>query len=769
MTKSERTKYTTFSEKSLNFYPQRGENVKKVKSKLSTFMQNFVAMGLLMLLTLLLCFATNPFEKTQPKTIDAVSIMPSAWKYDESRQAYFAELGIYPQTYVGDALNSELVTLLNDNKLTPTGNTYISNNRARSLTVYEEKQNKEYEYNDKLYVAVENQQHVADSGGVSNPYFSTGDPLGNVNETKFFKVEPIKWYIIDGTNPQTAPEGTQCRVISDLVLNAMPFNAKSADGNVWKDSLIREYLNGNFYQSTGLANEDVVILQHNENNKTNNATDGSGPATDDYVYLLSYQEMNGGQFEFLDTNEERITTPTDFALSNGAVSYNTSGENNYRLRSASIDDCYSYNVLSNGSFLPSTYVNATIYGVRPALTLDLDSMPVPEEVEPIYISTAGELKQLSDYSAAGGIFNPNWKFYLTNDIDMSGIENFMIGGNNPFTGYFNGQGHTISNLNFNTSLGVAAMFAAAQDCTIINLNLVDNRVHNDISGTFISPLIGGCQGEILISNVTVNYNALLVRSESMTAGLIAMASPNTSSDIPLRVTITDCEVVISKYEGMHFGGLIGQMCPPANAAYSQISISRCMVSVGEYNGNYEGSRMACFGGVCAAVEETKGGVRMSVNVNQFYVSLGTFTGPTGGTIVFGGLFGFSGGLYDSLTYNEVACSANISCENPSQINIGYEWAPVESQDVADIICSVVGTNSYFNFTGNVAADFTGVGRYAGVFDVAREQYYSGFSDNEWVVFPNTHPTIREFMAIGDFAPIASVEDKLIELGYTRVM
>ncbi len=119
-----------------------------------------------------------------------------------------------------------------------------------------------------------------------------------------------------------------------------------------------------------------------------------------------------------------------------------------------------------------------------------------------------------------------------------------------------------------------------------------------------------------------------------------------------------------------------------------------------------------------------------------------------------------------LTYNEVACVVNVSCENPSKLYTNYEW--VKPPDNADI-CSVVGTNSYFNFTG-VAADFSGMGRYAGVFDVARKQYYSGFSDNEWLIFPtDKHPTLREFMAVGDFATVQNVEEKLIELGYTKIM
>ena len=743
--------------------------MKKVKSKLSTFMQNFVAMGLLMLLTLLLCFTTSPFEKTQPKTIDAVSIIPDSttmYEWNQDERGWYTYLGSYPQTYVGDELNTQLFSLLESGALddAATGNTYISNNRASKLQ-YEEKQNKEYEYDGELYVAVVNQQPLG-AGYVDNPYFSTGDSLGELEETKFFKVEPIKWYIIDGTDPETAPEGTQCRVISDLALNAMPFNATSDDGNVWQDSLIRQYLNGDFYQSTGLANEDVVTLQHNENNVTANNTDGTGLATDDYVYLLSCQEMNG-EYEFLDANEQRITTPTDFALSNGA-SY-MEGAAAYWLRSAGYYDNYSYRVYVGGLLSGYNGVNIAVTGVRPALTLDLDSMPVPVyEAADIYISTAEELKQLSDYSAAGGIFNPNWKFYLENDIDMSSVQDFVpLGGEtvpgfgdfiNPFTGYFNGQGHTISNLNFDMSLDYAGLFAVVQDCTIVNLNLEYSEIAREYPGdkACFGGLVACCLADgALISNVNVSIESLVNPPADGSGGLIGSVSIDNNST----VSITDCDVYIGRITApLICGGIIGTIYYGSSGT---LAISRCMVNVGTIDISAFGEQY--YGGVIGAVVEDRVNDRArNIVLNQVYVNMGSINAPEHSRI--GGLICF---VVEPvvLTYNEVAVRADINCTNTEDTYFGYE---ITDSSVEPI--SIIGTNSYFNFTGNVAADFTGVGRYAGVFDVEREQYYSGFSDNQWLIFPtDKHPTIREFMAIGDFAPIASVEDKLIELGYTRVM
>ena len=737
--------------------------MKKVKSKLSTLMQNFVAIGLLMLLTLLLCFTTNPFEKSQPKTIDAVSIIPDPVMYEwqQDDRGWYTYLGTYPQTYVGDELNTQLVALLNDGNLTPTSNTYMSNDY--DFLEYENKtrQNQEYIYKGKLYVANKNQS-LYESGAVESPYFSTGDSLGNRGDIQFFKVEPIKWYIIDGTNPETAPEGTQCRVISDLALNPFGFNETRSDGNVWRDSLIRQYLNNAFYNEIGLNDLECIVKQLNKNNVTGNYVDGDGPETEDHVYLLSYQEMNG-QHEFLDTNEERKTTPTDFALSNGA--YYISGGAMYWLRSAGSFD-------GGGCLL--AYTGEPIHGadivgvdgftfcVRPALTLDLDSMPEPGEVEPIYISTADELKQLSDYSAAGGIFNPNWKFYLENDIDMSSVQNFAIGGReNPFVGYFNGQGHTISNID--NTLYTLSMFSYAQDCTVVNLKIDYGDVEKDSSAmiTQFGGLIANCYGNVLISNVDISIGNLGGYAYILyCGGLIGAIALQNSS-----VTITDCNVNIGSIENaMYFGGVVGMLTYNENGI---LTISRCMVNVGTVGAFALGGEQYYGGviGVGLKVYQADVGA-VSIVLNQIYVNMAMVNIVEEDPYHIAGLFCASQ-LPITLTYNEIACSVNINYSSNAQVLVGYEWSDTLEEVEA---CSVFGTNSYFNFTGDITADFSGMGRYAGVFDVARKQYYSGFSDNEWLIFPtDKHPTIREFMAVGDFATVQSVEDKLIELGYTKIM
>ena len=686
----------------------------KTKSKLSTFMQNFVAIGLLILLTLLLCFTTNPFEKSQPKTIDAVSIIPdpAMYEWNQDERGWYTYLGTYPQTYVGDELNTQLVALLNDGNLTPTSNTYMSNDY--DFLEYENKtrQNQEYIYKGKLYVANKNQP-LYEEGIVESPYFSTGDPLGGRGETKFFKVEPIKWYIIDGTNPTTAPAGTQCRVISDLALNPFWFNETRSDGNVWRDSLIRQYLNNAFYNEIGLNDLECIVKQLNKNNVTGNYIDGDGPETEDHVYLLSYQEMNG-QYEFLDTNEERQTTPTDFALSNG--SYYMEGGTFYWLRSAGSFDgggCLLFYTgeASHGNDICS--VNGYLFCVRPALTLDLDSMPEPEEVEPIYISTADELKQLSDYSAAGGIFSPNWKFYLENDLDMSSVQNFAIGGeSNPFTGYFNGQGHTISNINFDTSLDAAGMFVTAQDCTIINLNLEYGEIVGN-EQLMLGCLIAGGYKNIVISNIHVNCKSI---SSAMFVGGLVSVMTGSESDLSRTLTVTDCSVKIEEIQNISiFGGIIGAYLPGTNGV-CQISVSRCLVMVNRIDCSQSSSCM--IGGLSYGYVENKDGFVSSINVNQFYVALGEIIVPSNAISRVAGLcVAYS---YGALTYNEVAFKVNISCENPIMVEAGYEWAQPLGDDE---VYSVVGTNSYFNFTGNVAADFGGLGKYAGVFDVARKQYY----------------------------------------------
>ena len=126
-----------------------------------------------------------------------------------------------------------------------------------------------------------------------------------------------------------------------------------------------------------------------KNNITNNydtaESDGSGPDTEDHIYLKSCYEMMSGIFTGNDESAEngyaaRICAPSDFALSNEAYMYNDSsytipyrsqGPCSYWLRSAGTDKYSACFVSGSGRVYFNNSVNAASSGVRPALRLNI--------------------------------------------------------------------------------------------------------------------------------------------------------------------------------------------------------------------------------------------------------------------------------------------------------------------------------------------------------------------------------------------------------------
>ena len=144
---------------------------------------------------------------------------------------------------------------------------------------------------------------------------------------------------------------------------------------------------------------------------------------------------------------------------------------------------------------------------------EVTSMPVTEDItlyarwaSPIEISNVEEL-----FSVRNDL--TGW-YVLTNDIDLSGIDNWKPIGTyrseyemaNPewwqeaFRGHFDGRGHTISGLTIEGREGFgAALFQAAANAVIENVTLADYRIEiSGANGLYAAPLLALGQGEKLL-------------------------------------------------------------------------------------------------------------------------------------------------------------------------------------------------------------------------------------------------------------------------------
>ena len=282
---------------------------------------------------------------------------------------HYVEFGSYPQTYVGDSMNETLESWYNSSS-------------PVNLKTYTTRVDGNYgSYTSHMYTDGEIYARGYSYRYNSSYTYSTGDRVPANGTVVWFKVEPIRWLVLNYYE-YIAGTDTELELLSELVLTSnMYFNPSESYGNRWEASYIREWLNGTFYNSAFAADEQEIIatstvLNNVTGDYASSTSDGTGTTTYDKIYLRSYYEMNSGLFSTGTTYQNiarRQCSPTDFALSNYAyistsntTSYRT-GTSEYLTRSAGRSASNACYVDTNGilSFTHVSFPN----GVRPALRL----------------------------------------------------------------------------------------------------------------------------------------------------------------------------------------------------------------------------------------------------------------------------------------------------------------------------------------------------------------------------------------------------------------
>ena len=322
----------------------------------------------------------NEYEKYVNITISEDTIQMGGTYEGTASTLYlhYVEFGSYPQTYVGDSMNETLET-------------WYESSSPANLKTYTTRENTIY--NSGVYTS-----HMYTDGqiyarGYSYKYssytYSTGDGVPANGAVVWFKVEPIRWLVLN-YDEYIAGTETELELLSELVLTGyIYFNPSNDDGNSWSDSYIREWTNGTFYNNAFAADEQEIIatstvLNNVTGDYASSTSDGTGTTTYDKIYLRSYYEMSSGLFSTGTTNQNyarRLCSPSDFALSNYAYMYvNTSyttanrpngGTSYYWTRSAGSAAPYALGVGNDGRFYNYYTEYYTYTGVRPALHLAL--------------------------------------------------------------------------------------------------------------------------------------------------------------------------------------------------------------------------------------------------------------------------------------------------------------------------------------------------------------------------------------------------------------
>ncbi len=268
-----------------------------------------------------------------------VSINPN----DEGEYIYF---GLYPQTVVDDAnLIEELDKLVQTNS---NGYYVFEGNEYAKLS--------------------------ANPYG-SSPKFSNEETIIS-GKTYYFKVEPIKWRILE------KKDGT-LTLLADMILDQEKFyisaDSRTIDettiyANNYEHSIIREWLNNDFYNkafnSVDKSNILTSFVDNSARTTTDNTNEYACDDTNDKVYLLSCQEA---KYTYFNNDEKRQATASDYARARYVYAHGDNDTSSWWLRSpySSSDSYYVLNVGNEGTihYFGAHCVN---FGVRPALRIKND-------------------------------------------------------------------------------------------------------------------------------------------------------------------------------------------------------------------------------------------------------------------------------------------------------------------------------------------------------------------------------------------------------------
>ena len=169
--------------------------------------------------------------------------------------------------------------------------------------------------------------------------------------------EPIEWQVL-------AVEGERALLLSRYGLDSKKYNSSSKNVT-WETCTLREWLNGEFYDTAFTDGEKIGVIEVNHENPNNNATaKAGGNPTDDKIFLLSVNDVN----QYIRSFETRKCVSTAYSkayvFSNGRVFW--------WLRTPGLEYDRAVRVNADGSVDINGYsVTDSTTVVRPAFWLDL--------------------------------------------------------------------------------------------------------------------------------------------------------------------------------------------------------------------------------------------------------------------------------------------------------------------------------------------------------------------------------------------------------------
>lgn len=173
---------------------------------------------------------------------------------------------------------------------------------------------------------------------------------------------PIEWEVL-------AVQDGKALILSDKVLDMVRFNEKYADAT-WADSILRSWLNKEFYEKAFTDSEKAAIIT-TKVSTPDNAKYGTkgGEDTEDKVFALSIEELE----KYFPAPADRRAKPTGHATEDGVYTYSETGYTIWWLRSPGYVQYAASRVSVGGAISDTIYDDVRAHrGARPAMWIRMD-------------------------------------------------------------------------------------------------------------------------------------------------------------------------------------------------------------------------------------------------------------------------------------------------------------------------------------------------------------------------------------------------------------
>ena len=296
------------------------------------------------------------------------------------------------------------------------------------------------------------------------------------------------------------------------------------------------------------------------------------------------------------------------------------------------------------------------------------------------ISTPDELNGFAKLINNG---NKNLNGKLMNDIDMDGVTfSYPIGFSDtlPFSGTFDGQNHTLSNISI-TGNDSIALFSRATNATIKNLKIENIQV--TITGSQRAAALVARADNVTLENIEIVSGSIGTSTSKIAkqaGGIVAFALNG--------LTMTNC---INRADVYSAGAANGGMLGAVHTTAITVTLSNC-VNYGNITGGSDGT-----GGIVGGVNTKSATYNISSCINY-----GAITGAGNGT---GGILGATGG-------GNVSVTKISNCDNYGDVTgtayVGGIGGILREGDKTNSLI----TNCYN--AGNIAGTGVGVGGITGI-------------------------------------------------------